>query len=175
LSANNKRRKDIYRLPRADVELIRGIKYRDKLECVDRAILENAHFLLQVVENADMFGRDVESSEVGNEEGDDKSGREEQDQAKLSQHDHVDGKCFRNCKTEMKFENDCEVENRSHASPHSHSQSHHRSHDHDNRHDNQSHSHRQGYRPSEGDMDKLRSSLKQLVRDWSIEVCFACT
>jgi carnosine N-methyltransferase len=60
LSANNRRRKDIYRLPRADVELIRGLRYREKLEFIDRAILENAHFLFKIVENPEMFGHDTD-------------------------------------------------------------------------------------------------------------------
>ncbi|XP_006455080.1 hypothetical protein AGABI2DRAFT_121027 [Agaricus bisporus var. bisporus H97] len=151
LSANNKRRKDIYRLPRADVELIRGIKYREKLECVDRAILENAHFLLKVVEDADMFGHETDYLDVGGDEGNGKRSQNEQEQVKSYQHDHAD------------------VQNNSHISPHSHShsRSHGIGHDHDNRHNSQSHP--RGYRPSEGDMDKLRSSLKQLVRDWSEE------
>lgn len=97
MSANNKRRKDIYRLPRADVELIRAIKYREKLECTDRAILENAHFLLKIVENADMFDHDIDYSDVRNDEGNDKNGRKEQDQAKPSLRDHVDGMCFQRC------------------------------------------------------------------------------
>ena len=48
-------------------------------------------------------------------------------------------------------------------SPHSHSHSHGSS----NRHPK--------HRPSEFDMDKLRSTMKQLVRDWSEEVsCVLC-
>ncbi|KAJ3770051.1 N2227-domain-containing protein [Lentinula raphanica] len=49
-------------------------------------------------------------------------------------------------------------ESSSHSHPHSHSHSH-----------AHSHSSQKRYKPTEFDMDKLRSTLKQLVRDWSDE------
>jgi len=60
---NNKRRKDVYRLPRADAELVHDLRIGEKFESVDRAILENAHFLLKVVENPEMFGYDIDNEE----------------------------------------------------------------------------------------------------------------
>lgn len=98
LSANNKRRKDIYRLPRADTELIREIKYREKLEFVDRAILENAHFLLRIVENPDMFGHDVDLADLESDDekkGNDEKGKGGQTQAGLHSHGHASGMLHR--------------------------------------------------------------------------------
>jgi len=65
LSSNNKRRKDVYRLSRAESELIHDLRLREKFESVDRAILENAHFLLKIVENPEIFGYDID---IDNEE-----------------------------------------------------------------------------------------------------------
>ncbi|KAF9446460.1 N2227-domain-containing protein [Macrolepiota fuliginosa MF-IS2] len=149
ISANNRRRKDIFRLPRADIELIRGLRYREKLENVDRAILENAHFLLRIVENPEMFGHDVDYEQYDNDEveqGDRGKGKNQDGSAHTHEHghghDHAAGP--------------------SHSHPHSqpHGHSHPRSHG-PNR--------QKEFRPSESDMDKLRSTLKQFVRDWSVE------
>lgn len=49
---------------------------------------------------------------------------------------------------------------RSHSHSHDHSHSHSHSHSAPQKHK---------YRPTEADMDKLRSTLKQFVRDWSVE------
>ena len=68
LSANNKRRKDVYRLSRADAELLHDLRLREKFESVDRAILENAHFLLKIVENPETFGYDIDKEEHESEE-----------------------------------------------------------------------------------------------------------
>jgi len=68
LSANNKRRKDVYRLSRADAELIHDLRLREKFESVDRAILENTHFLLKIVENPEMFGYDIDNEEHESDE-----------------------------------------------------------------------------------------------------------
>ncbi|PSS34206.1 hypothetical protein PHLCEN_2v1716 [Hermanssonia centrifuga] len=60
LAANNRRRKDIYTLPRADQELIASLGYKDKLAEADKAILANAEFLKQIVANPEIFGHDVD-------------------------------------------------------------------------------------------------------------------
>ncbi|KAH8827108.1 N2227-domain-containing protein [Flagelloscypha sp. PMI_526] len=117
LSTNNRRRKDIYSLSRADQELISKLTYKSKLDQVDEAIQANANFLKNIVASPDIFGPDDELDDQG--EGHSHS------------HDHD-------------------------ATGHSHS------HDH-------GHSHSHGPRTSEFNMDKLRSTLKQLVRDWSEE------
>lgn len=73
----------------------------------------------------------------------------------------------------------------SHDAPHSHSHDHdhdHSSHSHSDPSSSHAHSHHGGatilstprkrYKPTEYDMDKLRSTMKQFVRDWSVEVYF---
>ncbi len=161
LSANNRRRKDIFRLPQADVELIRGLRYREKLENVDRAILENAHFLLRIVENPEIFGHDIDLEDYTSD-----GGREQHAQdAPLHTHDHeharMTGKyccpdqiLMKNSKSRFVGVN----HSHSHTQPHGHSHP-------------EGHSAPKKFRPSESNMDKLRSTLKQLVRDWSVEVC----
>ncbi|KAL0564051.1 hypothetical protein V5O48_018006 [Marasmius crinis-equi] len=124
LAANNRRRKDIYTLPKADQDLLGTLGYKEKLDAVDRAILVNAEFLSRIVEDPEIFGHDVDE------------GEEEEGEAEGDGHGHA----------------------------HEHS--------HDHNHDH-SHSHSHGtpkkYKPNEGDMDKVRSTLKQFVRDWSEE------
>jgi len=53
--ANNRRRKDIYTLPRADQELLNDLDYKQKLDAVDKAILVNADFLAKIVEDTQIF------------------------------------------------------------------------------------------------------------------------
>jgi carnosine N-methyltransferase len=55
LLANNRRRKDIYTLPRADQELLNDLDYKQKLDDVDKAILLNAEFLAKIVEDTQIF------------------------------------------------------------------------------------------------------------------------
>lgn len=59
LSANNRRRKDIYKLPRADQELLTALGYKTKLQLVDEAILANAKFLKQIVADPEIFGHEL--------------------------------------------------------------------------------------------------------------------
>ncbi|KAG1896609.1 N2227-domain-containing protein [Suillus fuscotomentosus] len=56
----------------------------------------------------------------------------------------------------------------SHGDVHSHSHSHPHPHNHSHDHSNVS-QHQRKYKPTDFDMDKLRSTLKQFVRDWSQE------
>ncbi|KAF9531199.1 N2227-like protein-domain-containing protein [Crepidotus variabilis] len=126
LSANNRRRKDIYTLPRRDQELLDGLGYKQKLDAVDKAILVNAEFLAQIVEDTDLF------------QGDDQG--EEQ------------------------------IQIPPHHDTHSTNQDRSHSYSHDLKHG----SHGKGniqkkYKPTDFDFDKLRSTLKQFVRDWSSE------
>lgn len=93
----------MFRLPRADIELIRGLRYREKLEFVDRAILENAHFLLKIVENPEIFGHDIDFEEYESDgmqkgSGDERESGEGkvQDGPARTQghgHDHTAGTC----------------------------------------------------------------------------------
>ncbi|KAH9829226.1 N2227-domain-containing protein [Rhodofomes roseus] len=147
LSANNRRRKDFFTLPRADQELLHSLRYKEKLAEVDRAILANAEFLNQIVVDPEIFGHELEGIDdpgVNDVPGD------TQGPFHSHSHDHTHG-------------------------PHSHS------HDAPTR-ASQGHAgpEKKGrYRPTDFDMDKLRSTLKQFVRDWSEEgraereVCYA--
>ncbi|KAL1757419.1 N2227-like protein-domain-containing protein [Schizophyllum commune] len=138
--ANNRRRKDLFTLPKADQDLLSSLGYKEKLERADAAILENAEFLKQIVANPEIFGIGLDSELDESEE------HGEQEPSGSSLEDR-----------------------------HTHDHSHTHSHD----HGTHSHSHsapasapgrkRRRYKPTEFDMDKLRSTLKQLVRDWSEE------
>ncbi|PPQ79034.1 hypothetical protein CVT25_002343 [Psilocybe cyanescens] len=126
LSANNRRRKDVYTLPKADQDLLESLGYKHKLDAVDKAIIANADFLHQMVDDPRIFGHDIDE--------DDHSG----------------------------------------SMTHSHSHDPESSQSHSHSHSHSGHSLSGGgapkkHRPTEADMDKLRSTLKQLVRDWSEE------
>ncbi|KAG6843458.1 hypothetical protein H0H93_000923, partial [Arthromyces matolae] len=61
LAANNRRRKDIYRLPLADQQVLEQLGYKQKLDQVDDAIRANAEFLSLVVAEPEMFSVDIDS------------------------------------------------------------------------------------------------------------------
>ncbi|KAF9484269.1 N2227-domain-containing protein [Pholiota conissans] len=135
LAANNRRRKDVYLLPKADQDLLNTLGYKQKLDDVDKAILANADFLSEIVSDTKIFGVEME--------------------------EEVEGRDLEHA----------------HGGAHSHS------HDAGSSHSSHSHSHSHSHgphgrastkqegksRPTEFDMDKLRSTMKQLVRDWSEE------
>ncbi|KAJ3848069.1 N2227-domain-containing protein [Lentinula lateritia] len=135
LAANNRRRKDLFTLPKADRELLEQLGYKEKLDQVDKAILANEQFLNKIVIDPEIFGDDGNDAvEEGDEEGE---------------------------------AADPSISARSHSHSHSHSpHSHSHSHSHSQPHSLQS---PKEYKPTEFDMDKLRSTLKQFVRDWSAE------
>ncbi|KAK7052931.1 hypothetical protein VNI00_004251 [Paramarasmius palmivorus] len=142
LSANNRRRKDFYTLPRVDQELLASLGYKEKIDAVDKAIIANAQFLNQIVADPEIFGHDVDEQE-GEEDGE--------------VHAEVGTP---------------EVESTgTHPTGHSHSHDggHSHSHSHEHPHNHGSSRRSKKYKPNEGDMDKLRSTLKQFVRDWSEE------
>ncbi|KAF8879826.1 N2227-like protein-domain-containing protein [Infundibulicybe gibba] len=101
LAANNRRRKDIYALPKADQDLLEKLGYKQKLDDVDNAIVANSDFLSQIVADPEIFGHDLGSED---------------------EQDANDGTPDSQITEATKF-----------------------------------------------DMDKLRSTLKQFVRDWSEE------
>lgn len=70
LTANNRRRKDLYTLSHADKALLDSIGYRSKLQEIDTAILANADFLHKIVANPEIFGHDVTAREDGGVEED---------------------------------------------------------------------------------------------------------
>lgn len=55
LNANNRRRKDIHTLPLADRELIKSLRYKERISATDHAILKNAEFLNLVIANPEIF------------------------------------------------------------------------------------------------------------------------
>ncbi|KIY65522.1 N2227-domain-containing protein [Cylindrobasidium torrendii FP15055 ss-10] len=132
LSSNNRRRRDLFKLPKADQEVFIALGYRDKLNEVDEAIIKNAEFIEEIVDRPEIFGVEAEM-EVDDEGcgGHSAGGTGHTHSHGGPQHSH------------------------SHGGPSSHSHS----------HDGPDGK----YRPSEHDMDKLRSTLKQFVRDWSAE------
>ena len=67
MTANNRRRKDLYTLPHADKALLDAIGYRQKLQAIDAAILANADFLHKIVANPEIFGHDVDG--IAGEDG----------------------------------------------------------------------------------------------------------
>lgn len=69
IAANNRRRKDIYTLPRADQELLSNLGYKQKLAEVDKAILANAEFLKQIVADTQIFGGDFDEEGEDAEDG----------------------------------------------------------------------------------------------------------
>jgi carnosine N-methyltransferase len=73
LSANNRRRKDLYALSKADQEVLEGLGYKQKLDEVDKAIIQNAEFLGQIVANPEIFGHDlgIEEEEHHHNHGED--------------------------------------------------------------------------------------------------------
>ncbi|KAF9237126.1 N2227-domain-containing protein [Melanogaster broomeanus] len=137
LAANNRRRKDLYTLPQADKALLDTLGYKQKLQEVDTAILTNADFLNKIVANPEIFGHDLSAGENGDDVGPDKDALQEQ------QHSH------------------------SYDPTHSH-HGHSHSHDHNTQNSVPGRPQARGkYKPTDFDMDKLRSTLKQFVRDWS--------
>ena len=68
LAGNNRRRKDVFKLPREDQALLEKIGYKRKLSDVDDAILANAAFLKQIVANPAIFENDIPGDEDDNGE-----------------------------------------------------------------------------------------------------------
>ena len=45
----------MFTIPTADLQLLDGLGYKQKLDAVDKAILVNAEFLAQIVEDTEIF------------------------------------------------------------------------------------------------------------------------
>lgn len=156
------------RLPLADQALLEELGYKKKLQDVDKAILVNATFLNQIVANPEIFGHDLSLNE--NEENIVNAG----DSGVLDHSHDCQGPPFT-------FHSGLRVLISNMAGPsHTHSHSHAHSHTHDVPHPddhrpvlrayNASPKAQKRYQPTDYDMDKLRSTIKQFVRDWSEEV-----
>ncbi|TEB32801.1 N2227-domain-containing protein [Coprinellus micaceus] len=178
LSANNRRRRDIYALPLEDQEILGTLGYKEKLDEVDKAILANADFLNKIVENPEIFGHDLDEEE----EAVDGHGGHGEHRGCSHSHDNPLGghshphECAHGHSHEEPSHGHSHDEP-SHDEPppsHSHDEP---SHGHSHSHAGPSHSHSHGgpsaprtkKKPTDFDMDKLRSTLKQFVRDWSKE------
>lgn len=68
LASNNRRRKDVFTLPREDQTLLEQLGYKRKLAAVDDAILTNAAFLNQIVANPAIFENGIPGDEEDNSE-----------------------------------------------------------------------------------------------------------
>lgn len=65
LSANNRRRRDVYSLSREDQDVLDSLGYKKKLDEVDKAILVNADFLSKIVQNPEIFGHELDEDVTG--------------------------------------------------------------------------------------------------------------
>ncbi|KAF8909806.1 N2227-like protein-domain-containing protein [Gymnopilus junonius] len=125
----------------ADQDVLEKLGYKQKLEETDKAIIANADFLSKVVDDPQIFGHELDDDE------------EEEEQGPSHFHSHSPGH---------------EHDHGSHSHSHSHAgRGGHGGHSH-RRHED-THDRPRKHRPTESDMDKLRSTMKQLVRDWSEE------
>ncbi|KAG6815982.1 hypothetical protein H0H93_008723 [Arthromyces matolae] len=126
-------------------EALEQIGYKQKLDQVDDAIRANAEFLSLVVAEPEIFGVDLDSE--GGDAGEDTSMQDGNTRGGEQGYQHT----------------------HPHSNSHSHSlHTHEHGHDQTHVHDH-SHPQRRKYKPTDFDMDKLRSTLKQFVRDWSVE------
>ncbi|KDQ06519.1 hypothetical protein BOTBODRAFT_39554 [Botryobasidium botryosum FD-172 SS1] len=165
LSANGRRLKDFYGLSAEDQALLTELGYRRKIDVVDEKIEQNADFLRRVVGSPEIFSNtelgegDREDEDEGNEGGDGDDGENggggEVPAADMSQHSSAQGPHQHGHPSE-------------HQPAHGHAHGHSHTHSHDHPYD-RIRRRRAPYQPSEFDIDKLRSTLKQLVRDWSAE------
>jgi carnosine N-methyltransferase len=150
---------------------------------VDDAILANAAFLNQIVVNPEIFenGGPASESEVEETEEDgDGLGESLSLDESRDEGVHLLLASPMVCRTKDPQTLTAGLGDRegSSAAPHSHPRPHGHSHDHPHTHAHGTHSNsstgpentRRKRRPTDFDMDKVRSTLKQLVRDWSEEV-----
>jgi carnosine N-methyltransferase len=132
---------------------------------IDKAILVNASFLAQIVADPETFGHDIDGNEeVIPAESDPAlqivtlqvgTGLLIPKSKKNSVSERIEG---------------TSQQSHSHSHSHSHSQSHSTGHTHSHGELSTKSDQTKTFKPSEFDMDKLRSTLKQFVRDWSEEV-----
>ena len=158
----------MFTLPREDQALLEQLGYKRKLADVDDAILANATFLNQIVANPAIFENGIPEDEEDNEENLD------------GPHDEgLFGWLSHKPRTFMADPGNGGGPTVGPSSPshgHTHSHSGHTGHAHSHSHGPHTHSsvnpanHKRKRKPTEFDMDKVRSTLKQLVRDWSEEV-----
>ncbi|KAF8625858.1 hypothetical protein AX17_006754 [Amanita inopinata Kibby_2008] len=152
ISANNRRRRDIYRLPNADQRILEDLGYKKKVDAVDRAILANAKFIDQIVTNPEIFGHGID---------DENGGRDSDSESKPISESHHSANERVAESSSSNYPSHPQLHTHSH--PHGHARGTEHPHIHGGGGD------RKKFKPTENDMDKLRSTLKQFVRDWSVE------
>ncbi|KAI0827350.1 N2227-domain-containing protein [Trametes gibbosa] len=148
LNANNRRRKDIYIIPIEDRELLESIGYKERISATDNAIFANAEFLQQLIANPEIFGQ--EPGPDGQEETGDHPGLSRDPRRRSHDHNHA-GFVVEHMHGHVTHSHVREFPSEARPSG-------------DKGRDG-----KRRYKPTEHDMDKLRSTLKQLVRDWSEE------
>ncbi|KAF7335718.1 N2227-domain-containing protein [Mycena venus] len=144
LSANNRRRKDFFTLPKPDQDLLASLGYKAKLDQVDIAILANADFLSEVVSDPEIFGHDLGPADEADSPVDSNSS--------VNTHPHEDlpSGALNLDLGAIHTPMDMPIRILIHMM--------------------RLLRNRRRYKPTDFDMDKLRSTLKQFVRDWSVEV-----
>ena len=158
----------MFTLPREDQALLEQLGYKRKLADVDDAILANAAFLDQIIANPAIFENGIPGDEEDNGETVDGPPHDEKgrfgESVSQTTADPGDGASPTTAGPSSP----------SHGHTHPHPG--HAGHAHSHSHGPHTHSstdtanHARKRRPTEFDMDKVRSTLKQLVRDWSEEV-----
>ncbi|CEL53274.1 UPF0586 protein [Rhizoctonia solani AG-1 IB] len=144
LSANQRRRQDYLKLPESERALLDSVGWKQKVAHIDAAIERNAEFLLKIIDDPMIFqGMDLEG-EHGHDDHEHGHGGHSHAPGHSHDHDHGDPAGGQDYEHE-------------HDRSHSHSHS-------------VQHSRRNKRSPEmDFDMDKVRSTLKQFVRDWGVE------
>jgi carnosine N-methyltransferase len=151
ITANNKRRRDFFKLPEEDRKLLEALGWKARLDKVDECIAVNAGVLRAFVENPEIFMDEEDMMYADDGQSNPEHSRRPTGEISAGEYGedvHMD-----------------------HGNSHDHSHNH-------------SHSHpiltltriymvdsqRRTTPVSATDMEKIRSTLKQLVRDWSEDV-----
>lgn len=151
ITANNKRRRDFFKLPEEDRKLLEAVGWKARLDKVDECIAVNAGVLRAFVENPEIF-MDEEDMMYA-DDGQSSPEHRRRPTGEISTGEFGED-------VHMVHGNSDE-----HSHSHSHSHSHACAHPHPH-----NDSQRRTTPVSATDMEKIRSTLKQLVRDWSEDV-----
>lgn len=153
ITANNKRRRDFFKLPEEDRKLLEALGWKARLDKVDECIAVNAGVLQAFVENPEIFMDEEDLVYAGDDQ---------------LNSDRTRGPTGGTSATE--YSEDVHMDH-----GHSHDHSHNHSHDHTHARTHpylNDDSQRRTTPASATDMEKIRSTLKQLVRDWSEDVSY---
>ena len=151
ITANNKRRRDFFKLPEEDRILLEALGWKARLDKVDECIAVNAGVLRAFVENPEIFMDEEDMMYADDGQSNPEHSRRptgEIPAGELGEDIHMD-------------------HGNSHNQSHNHSHIHAHARAHPHPHDA---SQQRTTPASATDMEKIRSTLKQLVRDWSENV-----